>query len=227
MSASIFVAGTDTGVGKTLVSAALVAAGRGRGLTTVGMKPVASGCATTEVGLRNADAELLRAAAGGVPDYNRVNPYAFASAIAPHLAARDAGVRIELEPIVDAYESLRREFGAVVVEGIGGWRVPLGHVLTTEHLAKALDLPVVLVVGMRLGCLNHALLTADAIRSAGLNLAGWVANAIDPSMERLEDNIDTLRKRLSTQLLGYISYRPAMSYQDLDGTIDFARFLVE
>jgi dethiobiotin synthetase len=227
VTASVFVAGTDTGVGKTLVSAALVAAGRRRGQTTVGMKPVASGCTNTEAGLRNADAELLRAAAGGVPDYERVNPYAFAPGIAPHLAARDAGVRIELEVIVDAYESLRRDFGTVVVEGIGGWRVPLGHVLTTEHLAKALDLPVVLVVGMRLGCLNHALLTADAIHSAGLNLVGWVANAVDPAMERLEDNIEALRERLPTRLLGYISYRRGVSYQSLDETINFASFFNE
>ncbi len=227
VSHSVFVAGTDTGVGKTIVSAGLIAAMRRRGMSAVGMKPVASGCAPTDSGLRNEDAELLRAAAGGIPEYGRVNPYAFAPAIAPHLAARDAGTRIELESIVDLFESLQREFGRVVVEGVGGWRVPLGRVLTTEHLAKALGLPVVLVVGLRLGCLNHALLTAEAVESAGLHLAGWVANGIDASMERVEDNIETLRQRLPAPLLGHISHHPAIDYLDVMKALDFGKLKLE
>jgi dethiobiotin synthetase len=225
MGQSVFVTGTDTGVGKTLVSAALVAGLRRRGVTAVGMKPVASGCTSTPDGLRNEDAEQLRAAAGGIPDYGRVNPYAFAPAIAPHLAAHDAGIRIELETVLDSFESLRSEFGTVVVEGVGGWRVPLGHVITTEHLARALDLPVVLVVGLRLGCLNYALLTAGAVDAAGLRLAGWVANGIDPDMERVDENVDTLRRHLSTPLLGFIPYRGGTNYDDIANVLDLSHLL--
>jgi dethiobiotin synthetase len=225
VNASVFVTGTDTGVGKTLVSAALIAALRRRDVGAVGMKPVASGCTPTPDGLRNEDAEQLRAAAGGTPDYKRVNPYAFAPAIAPHLAAHDAGIRIQLESILDSFESLRREFGTVVVEGVGGWRVPLGHVLTTEHLAKALGLPVVMVVGLRLGCLNHALLTAEAVTTAGLRLAGWVANGIDSQMDRIDDNVDTLRRHLSTPLLGFIPYRGGTNYGDVADMLDLSYLL--
>ena len=206
MSAGYFVTGTDTGVGKTLVSAALLLLLARRLERVVGMKPVASGCVESGSGLRNDDARLLIASSSIEVDYADVNPYAFAPAIAPHLAAEEAGVRIELETVLNHFEHLRTEADCVVVEGVGGWMVPLGHILTTEHLAKALNLPVVLVVGLRLGCLNHALLTARAIEAAGLHLAGWVANAIDPDMERVNDNLRTLTKRLNAPFLGAVPW---------------------
>jgi len=203
---SYFITGTDTGVGKTTMSVALVRKLAQGGQRVVGMKPVASGCQRTPQGLRNSDAERLLAASSIDADYESVNPYAFEPAIAPHLAARDAGIRIELERIVDCYETLATTTDAVIVEGVGGWRVPLGRVITTEHLAKALNLPIILVVGLRLGCLNHALLTVAAIRDSGLPLAGWIANQVDPEMDRVQDNIASLVGRISAPLLGSVPF---------------------
>ena len=204
MTEGYFVTGTDTGVGKTLVSAALIHILAERHQRVVGMKPVASGCRQTEQGLRNDDAEILLAASTVEAKYSDVNPYAFDPAIAPHLAAKEAGIKIELQTLLDHFETLQGSADAVVVEGVGGWMVPLGHIITTEHMAKAFDLPVILVVGMRLGCLNHALLSAQAITTAGLHLAGWVANIVDPNMERVNDNLHTLEKRLNVPYLGAI-----------------------
>jgi dethiobiotin synthetase len=204
MSRGYFVAGTDTGVGKTQVAAALISLLGQRHKRVVGMKPVASGCIDTGDGLRNDDAQRLIEASSIDVDYEDVNPYAFAPAIAPHLAAEDVGIKIELQSVLDHFECLQQQADCVVVEGVGGWMVPLGHIITTEHMAKALGLPVVLVVGMRLGCLNHALLSARAIEASGLRLAGWVANTIDPEMERVNDNLHTLKKRLNVPFLGLI-----------------------
>ena len=201
-----FITGTDTGVGKTAIAVALVHKLAEAGHRVAGMKPVASGCRSTALGLRNEDAEAIMSAASVPLEYDLVNPYAFAPAIAPHLAASDAGQKIELERIRDCFETIIEASDYVIVEGVGGWRVPLGRVITTEHMAKALDLPVILVVGIRLGCLNHALLTVDAIGQAGMVLAGWIANQVDPGMERVEENIDTLRQRIDAPLLGKISY---------------------
>jgi dethiobiotin synthetase len=206
---SYFVTGTDTGVGKTLVSTSLLRKLAANGRRVIGMKPVASGCRSTDQGLRNEDAERLIAESTENTDYATINPYAFEPAIAPHLAAHDAGIRIELETIVDRYRALCRLADCVVVEGVGGWRVPLGQELTTEHMAKALNLPIILVVGMRLGCLNHALLTTEAIHAAGLQLTGWVANRLGADMERIDDNIHSLSSRLPAQLLGVIPPIPA------------------
>lgn len=203
-----FITGTDTGVGKTEITAALVRKLAGDGKQVIGMKPVASGCRLTPGGLRNEDAEQLLAASSVQADYELVNPYAFEPPIAPHLAARDAGTRIELERILDCYERLSDLADSVIVEGVGGWHVPLGRVITTEHLAKALNLPVILVVGMRLGCINHALLTADAVTAAGLSLVGWVANQVDPEMDRLSDNIESLRERIAAPMLGQVPFFP-------------------
>lgn len=201
-----FIAGTDTGIGKTLVAAAIVSSLAGRGVQVAGMKPVASGCRQTTTGLRNDDAEQLNAAASVQLDYRLVNPYAFEPAIAPHLAAAEAGVTIELETILDCFESITRQVDSVVVEGVGGWRVPLGRVITTEHMAKAINLPVILVVGMRLGCINHALLSVEAINSSGMTLAGWVANQVEPEMPYLEKNIEALQNRIAAPLLGSVPY---------------------
>lgn len=201
-----FITGTDTGIGKTMVAAAIVRSLAVRGVRVAGMKPVASGCRQTAAGPRNEDAEQLIAAASVQLDYDLINPYAFEPAIAPHLAAVELGVTIELETILDCYERIASQVSSVIVEGVGGWRVPLGRVITTEHMAKALNLPVILVVGVRLGCLNHALLSAGAINGSGLKLAGWVANQVDPEIERLQENIETLKQRIEAPLLGQVPF---------------------
>jgi len=213
MSHGWFVTGTDTGVGKTLVSAALINLLANKGERVAGMKPVASGCHNTEHGLRNDDAEMLINAANVDADYDDINPYCFEPAISPHLAAREAGVKIELENVFNHFEIIRQQADTTVVEGVGGWMAPLGHVITNEHMAKTLGLPVILVVGLRLGCINHALLTARAIEAAGMVLAGWVANTRDPDMERLEENINTLVARLSAPLLGQVPQLIEINYK--------------
>ncbi len=204
MKHGVFITGTDTGVGKTLVSVSLLAAMSARGVNAVGMKPVASGCAETRYGLRNADAEQLIAHSAGTPEYAQVNPYAFADPIAPHLAAADRGIEIDLDRIGAAFATLSAMSQFIVVEGVGGWMAPLGPHLTQSALVQASDLPVILVVGMRLGCLNHALLSARAIRDDGCVLVGWIGNCIDPDMLRLDDNLASLRKRLGPPCLGVL-----------------------
>ncbi|MDR3388570.1 MAG: dethiobiotin synthase [Rudaea sp.] len=204
MSRGVFITGTDTGIGKTLVSATLLAACNAEGRRAVGMKPVASGCTQTPQGWRNDDARLLIAHSTGTPDYALVNPYAFAAPIAPHVAAADAGVEIHLEPILAAFAALSTNYDCIVVEGVGGWCVPLSPALMQSDLARALDLPVILVVGLRLGCINHALLSARAIVADGCQLAGWIGNGVDPTMARIEDNIATLRARLPAPCLGVL-----------------------
>ncbi|ANB19113.1 dethiobiotin synthase [Dokdonella koreensis] len=199
-----YLTGTDTGIGKTVASVALLNTLRGHGHRAVGMKPVASGCDRTAAGLRNADAEALLAASRPQPAYADVNPYAFEAPIAPHLAALDAGTPIVLAPIDAAFRRLAGQADRVVVEGVGGWMAPLSETLMQADLARALALPVVLVVGMRLGCINHALLTARAITADGCRLAGWIANRIDPAMERADDNIASLTGRLPAPLLGVL-----------------------
>jgi dethiobiotin synthetase len=192
-----FVTGTDTEVGKTLVSCALLLHLRKQHARVVGMKPVAAG--TTPDG-DNEDAQALRAAGSIRVARELDNPYCLPLPMSPHLAARSAGQRIEVSVLVERYHQLAAQADAVVVEGAGGFLVPLNEHETGADLAKALGLPVVLVVGLRLGCLNHALLTQEAIQSRGLTLAGWVANRIDPQMSAQEDNIDTLRHRLHAPL---------------------------
>ncbi|HEX4328983.1 MAG TPA: dethiobiotin synthase, partial [Burkholderiales bacterium] len=185
---SWFVTGTDTGVGKSLVAAALLHACRARGYTTVGMKPVAAGCELIDGEWRNEDVEALIAASSVAAPRELVNPYLFRPPIAPHIAAAEASVLISSAHIAQCCAQLAALAQSVVVEGAGGFLVPLGKTEDMGDLAKVLGLPVVLVVGMRLGCLNHALLSAEAIRARGLTLAGWVANRIDPEMPRFEEN---------------------------------------
>jgi dethiobiotin synthetase len=207
----VFVTGTDTGIGKTRVSAGLLKALSNARMQSVGMKPVASGAAMTADGLRNEDALALIAAASLKKPYAVVNPYCFAPPVAPHLAAREVKIEIGLDPIRAAYSELCLGADAVVVEGVGGWHVPLSETLELPDLARELALPVLLVVGMRLGCLNHALLTARAIRADGLELAGWIANAVDPDFLRPEANLATLEAELGAPLLGRLGYAPKTS----------------
>ena len=206
-----FVTGTDTGIGKTRVTAGLLKAFARDRRKTVGMKPVASGAAMTPQGLRNEDALALQAAASERRPYDLVNPYCFAPAVAPHLAALEAGVEIGLDTIRSAYAELCRGADTVLVEGVGGWQVPLGPALELPDLARDLDLPVILVVGLRLGCLNHTLLTARALAADGLSLAGWVANAVDPGFERPEANVATLEAELHAPLLARLPHAPQAS----------------
>jgi dethiobiotin synthetase len=191
-----FVTGTDTGVGKTRAACALIAALARTGRRVAGMKPVASGARATAAGPRHADAEALARAANVAAEYADVNPYCFLPAVAPHLAAEAAGVELRLQTVLDAYVRLRTRAEVVIAEGAGGWRVPLGPVGFMSDVARALALPVLLVVGVRLGCLNHAVLTLEAIRRDGAAFAGWVANGIEPEMPRFEDNVDALSRLL-------------------------------
>ena len=207
MSGGWFITGTDTGVGKTRIACLLLAALAREGRCAIGMKPVASGCRETAAGLRSEDAQSLLAVSGVSADYAEINPYAFVPAMAPHLAARETGIEIRLEKILDHFQHLRQKAPWLVVEGVGGWEVPLGEHLTMAEVAYAMRLPAILVVGLRLGCLNHALLTASAIQREGVPLAGWIANQIDPAMTHVNENIAALNERILAPLLARFPYR--------------------
>lgn len=204
MNKGYFIAGTDTEIGKTTVACGLVRKLADSGARVAVMKPIASGCRSTPEGLRNEDAEALIAASGRPWPYAAVNPYAFEPPIAPHIAAAQAGVAIDPELIAGQVRRFSEEADQVVVEGVGGFRVPLAENLDTADLAVLLGMPVILVVGLRLGCINHALLTADAIAARGLQFAGWVGNSIDPEMIYIKENIEALRDRLAAPCLGIV-----------------------
>ena len=207
---SIYVTGTDTGIGKTVASCALLHALRGQGLRAVGMKPVASGCHATPQGWRNEDAEALLAASDPAPAYAELNPYALPQPLAPEIAAREAGVTIEPARIADAHARLRAQADAVVAEGVGGWAAPLAAGYDQADLVRALRLPVVMVVGLRLGCQNHAHLTARAIRADGCELVGWIANGIDPGMARIDENFALLQAQIPAPCWGRLPHSPRM-----------------
>lgn len=202
----VFIAGTDTGIGKTHASCALLHALRAAGRNAVGMKPVASGCEETPEGLRNEDALALQAAGPAGVAYAAINPVSLRAPLSPHLAAARDGVTVALPPLTEAFERLRAHHAPVVVEGVGGWLVPLAPGLMASALAQAWELPVILVVGLRLGCLNHALLSARAIAADGGRLLGWIGNRIDPAMEALGENLATLRELLPAPCLGVLPH---------------------
>jgi dethiobiotin synthetase len=193
----LFVTGTDTGVGKTLVACALLHAYAKRGLRVVGMKPIAAGAEVKNGVLINDDVEQLIAASNIEAPRALVNPYCFEPPIAPHIAAGIEKLDINIRHLCECHQSLSALAERVVVEGAGGFCIPLNESETSADLAQQLALPVVLVVGMRLGCLNHALLTAEAIRARGLTLAGWVANHVDRDMAYADENVMALQARLS------------------------------
>jgi dethiobiotin synthetase len=205
---ALFITGTDTGVGKTRIAAALCRALAARGTRVAAMKPVASGCILTPDGLRNEDALTLMASMNVRARYSEVNPYAFEPAIAPHIAAQEAGVDIDFDVLDRAFDRLQMLSQTLIVEGAGGWLAPLDATRGFADLAVHWQMDVVLVVGMRLGCLNHALLTAESIERRGLRLRGWVANSIDPGFERPAENFTSLTKRLSAPCLGFFSFEP-------------------
>ncbi|AUY34472.1 dethiobiotin synthase [Pseudomonas soli] len=207
MSQAYFVAGTDTDVGKTTIAAGLLHAAMQSGLSTLAAKPVASGCMVTPRGLRNSDALALIDESSVKMPYEAVNPFAFEPAIAPHVAAHEAGVVLSVPVLRDAMQQvLAQHADFTLIEGAGGWRVPLSDHANLSDLAIALKLPVILVVGVRLGCINHALLSAEAIARDGLQLAGWVANIVDPRTSRLEENLSSLAERLPAPCLGRIPW---------------------
>ena len=218
-----FVTGTDTGVGKTRTSCALLHAFAATGKTVAGMKPVAAGCQNGAC----PDVELLAAASSVSVGREYINPYALVPPIAPHIAADRAGIEIDLEVIRQAYLELRKRADIVIVEGAGGFLVPLNDHEDMAAMVQALDLPVLLVVGMRLGCINHALLTAHAVRAAKLSLAGWVANRIDPEMAAFEENVLTLQRRLDCPLLGILPYDQSHGTGDLSPLLDIAKIRMD
>ncbi len=213
MKHGFFVTGTDTGVGKTLISSALVYHFAQRVLRSAGMKPVAAGCELSSNGLMSEDVLQLRTASNVELPLNVVNPYAFEPPLAPHIAAEMAGMRIELDFIQDAFKKAAQAVDILIVEGVGGFRVPLNEAEDTADLAGKLGLPVILVVGMRLGCLNHALLTAESIAARGLKLAGWVANDIDSGMGAKKENLESLQKLITAPCLGVVSFQQHPDYR--------------
>lgn len=218
---AVFVTGTDTGIGKTQVSVALLHALRAQGRRAVGMKPVASGCVATAAGWRNDDALALQAASAPMPDYAQVNPYALPLPLAPELAAAEAGVAVGLAPILDGFAALAVQADCVVVEGVGGWAAPLAAGLDQADLVRALRLPVLLVVGLRLGCINHARLSARAIAADGLRCIGWVGNDLEPAMARADDTFALLRGHLPLPCWGRLPYAPASEPAALAGYLQW------
>lgn len=203
---TFFITATDTDAGKTFVTEGLLSAFSEQGYTTAGFKPVASGCMQTDKGLRNEDATRLMEASSVKLPYKQVNSYAFEPAIAPHIAAELVGKSIKLSRIVENIRENSIKVDVVLVEGVGGWLVPLNSNQTIADLAQTLDFAVILVVNIRLGCINHALLTVQAIEQSGLPLAGWVANtgSINPPMDCLHENIDSLKARINAPLLAVL-----------------------
>jgi dethiobiotin synthetase len=204
MSQAYFLTGTDTEIGKTFITCALLHCARRTGLSAAGLKPIAAG--TDAEGL-NDDVERIRAASSVELPREVINPFCYQSPIAPHIAAAEEGRPIDFGTIAYTVTTARKQADFVVVEGVGGFCVPLAEDRNSADLAVLLGLPVILVVGMRLGCINHALLTTEAILARGLRLAGWVANRIDPNMSRFEENLKTLETLLPMPLLGIVPHR--------------------
>lgn len=217
-----FITGTDTEIGKTLVSSTLLYALTQQGVRAAGMKPIAAGAELRDGAWHNEDADLLAAAANVALPVELTTPYLLRDAAAPHIAAAQEGVVIDIAHIRACYEQVAGQADAVVVEGVGGFRVPLTNTFDTADLAQQLGLPVILVVGLRLGCLNHALLTADAIAARGLQLAGWVANVVDLGMRHGMANIDALSARLPAPMLGCVPRLPAALPSAAASHLDFS-----
>jgi len=228
MKTGLFITGTDTGVGKTRVATALLSAGTRAGLAMAPMKPVASGAEYFDLGagqreLRNEDAIALLEAVGGHFDYAAINPYCFEPAISPHIAAMEAGVTVDPARLATAAGDLATKCDWLVVEGAGGWFAPLGPEVTIATLAGVLKLPVLLVVGLRLGCLNHAMLSFQAIERSGLRLAGWAVSEIDPSMPRRDENLATLRRIFGAEPVLQLPFDPSPAVELEAGTAALKR----
>jgi dethiobiotin synthetase len=217
MAKGFFITGTDTECGKSEVTLALMHLLQAQGHRVLGMKPVASGAEPTPDGLRNGDALRIQQQGSAAVAYDLINPYAFEPPIAPHIAARQAGESIRFQRLRDNYRVLSDQADFVLVEGVGGWKVPLGPEGDVSDLAAFLELPVILVVGMKLGCLNHALLTAEAIVANGPPLAGWVANQAGADMLEMESNLETLTESIDAPCLGFVPFQEEVSVQGVAG----------
>ncbi|GAA0790691.1 dethiobiotin synthase [Marinobacterium sediminicola] len=228
MKKRFFIAGTDTDAGKTLVTTGLLAAANRQGLRTMGLKPVAAGCEQTPDGLRNSDALQLQQTASVKLSYEQVNPIAFEPPIAPHIAAEQEGRALSADRLA-AYcrGAMMQPADLVLVEGAGGWRVPLSMRESLARLPQLLELDVILVVGMKLGCINHAILTAEAIARDGLRLAGWVANHIDPAMSCPDENLATLERLFRAPLLGRVPWLEAPTADAVADHLDLRLLLGE
>ncbi|KFZ38807.1 dethiobiotin synthase [Shewanella mangrovi] len=222
-----FVTGTDTDSGKTAVSAALLHKARTfHGMRTLGIKPVASGCERTADGLRNSDAQLLMSESSLQLDYDRINPFTFEPAIAPHVAAEDSGIDISPEAILSSLDFTQFSVADFcLMEGAGGWRLPLGDNRYLSEVVSALGISVIIVVNMRLGALNHALLTRDAILADGLQVAGWVANNTGPQMQRYQENLISLKEMMAAPFLGEVPYLEDFSVANVAEYLDLAPLL--
>lgn len=218
---SFFVAGTDTDAGKTVVSTGLLEAANQRDLRTIGLKPIAAGCEETDDGLRNSDALALQEAASVAMAYEQVNPFSFKPPIAPHIAAMKENRVLSADRIAAMCKgALMQPADFVIIEGAGGWRVPLSFRETMANIPKLLNVPVIMVVGMKLGCINHALLTAESISRDGLQLAGWIANRVDPEMDCYGENVETIANMLRAPLLGEVPYLDEPSAKNVAQYID-------
>lgn len=211
MTQGYFVTGTDTGIGKTWSTLTLMQYFQAQGRVVIGMKPVASGCEQHNGELRNEDALLIQEQSSILLPYQDINPYAFAPPVSPHIAAKQAGRTIDLDVVIAKYRQLEKQADIVIVEGVGGWLVPLNEQEDVADLAERLDLPVIVVVGMRLGCLSQAKLTFAAIRQKGLACHGWIASCVDPDMRMLDENIQTLCQVATMPLLAVFPYEPQLN----------------
>ncbi|MGB4812066.1 MAG: dethiobiotin synthase [Methylophilaceae bacterium] len=211
---SYFIIGTDTNVGKTYIASALIQHFVVAGFKTIGMKPIASGANFNAQGtLMNEDVQALQAASSLAAPLHHINPYCFSPAIAPHIAAAQAGVTMQIAVIQQAYLQLTKLADVVIVEGAGGFFVPINATQTLADVAVALNISIILVVGVKLGCINHALLTVEAIQARGLNLVGWVANQIDPELAEFEENIASLKQRISAPCLSVVKWQKPAQFQ--------------
>lgn len=222
-----FITGTDTEIGKTFVSSLLIKGLVEENLKVIGMKPIASGAKVLDGILKNEDALSLMKASNVDVDYQTINPYVFEPAIAPHLAAEDVGIEIDLEKIKTNFKTLEGMSDLVIVEGVGGWYAPLSLSTTVADLANSLQLPVILVVGMRLGCLNHSLLTMQAIKQTGLPIAGWIANQVESNFSSVEKNISTLQQYLKDiPFLGSVPHQANISNDVPLHNVNIKRLLI-
>ena len=225
MSSGFFITGTDTDAGKTWVCLGLLKLLHDNNKITTVMKPVSAGCLMTNEGLRNQDAELLINAATIKPAYNKVNPYAFEAAIAPHIAAKQSNIDINITDIKLCFSNLKSQSDYIIVEGAGGWLTPINDKLSMADIAKELGLPIIIVVGMKLGCLNHALLTVKHILDMKLPVAGWVANSLQQNFTAINDNIDSLKTQLTIPFLGTIPYLAECNPEEIASHINKEKLL--
>ena len=220
MKQGFFITGTDTGVGKTWATVALMRYFKNQGYSVIGMKPVAAGCEWHDGILKNEDALLLQENASLMIDYQQINPYAFEMPVSPHLAAGDE--IIELDVIKQSFDDLKDKADVILVEGAGGWLAPLTAQEDIADLAKIIELPVIMVVAIRLGCINHARLTFQAIQADNVKCAGWLAMCVDPDMLKQEENIAMIRNNISAPLLGVLPYTEQMDFDLLAQNIEFS-----